>query len=428
MRRPLVILTSAIAGLGHLRVTRALEDALPPSATHIFLPAGDTWLTHFHNVMSNHAPLRHAFESIQDTPFLEDWFTWLARVGVHLSSAKVIRQIVAAVKQAGGSPTEIIIACSHFMLAEAVGYRKLELEAALNLPVRLAVQVTDDTTQHIWCVPGTDLLITPSSHSARGLATYLENHHLPSIPMIILPYPIAPLFGEVLAGHSFAHRLSQYRGTLPVEVVIPISGAAVGLPFLTSLASSLSRSTQPVFHLHLVGENSPRLQRGTEALTHLRGMSFIKASSDNATISAYNRLYRQHVIGLEITKPSEQSFKVLAGRGQVGGSILFFTSPVGRQEYENLAYLVRNRFIPSPRDRNTLFSLARYHAAIPAEMLAQAKFWRGIQLPPDPVTASAFIAWCVTSGLCLKMGTVARREPSLQPTGAREFWDVVLKY
>ncbi len=422
--RPFVILTTAVAGLGHLRVTRALRDALPAKVSSIEIPAKDTWLTMFHNVMSNNSLLRKIFEYTQDTPQLEDAFTWITRQGLHLTSSRVRRLIVDTVRESKKNPTSVVIACSHFMLAESVGVEKQAIEAELGIPVRLVVQITDDTTQHIWYVTGADLLVAPSVHVASSLHAYGVAHHMADTPISVLPYPINPLFSKPLNPGPH-ERLAEYEGKAPLKLVIPVSGAAAGLSYLTDLAIHISNSHDAI-HTTIVGQATPRLKSTRRQLLRAKNIKCICAKSEDDVITAYENYYKENVVGAEVTKPSEQAFKVLARHDQVGGSILFLTHPVGRQEYENLEFLFRNRFIPTPSERRELFALARYHQTPSTAIRRQARYWRGLQLPPIPKEAASFIHWCLETKLLADMGLVTRKAPSLQPDGAKEFWDIAL--
>jgi hypothetical protein len=53
------------------------------------------------------------------------------------------------------------------------------------------------------------------------------------------------------------------------------------------------------------------------------------------------------VISFEITKPSEQCFKALLPVSSAGGVTLLLSDPVGRQEYDNLAFLKRYGYMNS---------------------------------------------------------------------------------
>ncbi len=424
MHRPLVILTTAVAGLGHLRVTRALRDALPANVPRIEIPAKDTWLTMFHNVMSNNDFLRKAFEYTQDTPQLEDGFTWITRQGLHLTSSRVRRLIVDTVRASKAKPSSLVIACSHFMLAESVGVEKQAIEAELGIPVRLVVQITDDTTQHIWYVTGADLLVAPSVHVATSLHAYGVAHHLVDTPISVLPYPINPLFSKPLNPGPH-ERLAEYEGRAPLKLVIPVSGAAAGLGYLTDLAIRLGSGSDAI-HTTVVGQATSRLKGTRQRLLHTKNVKCICRVSEDDVITAYEEYYRENVVGAEVTKPSEQAFKALARIDQVGGSVLLLTHPVGRQEYENLEYLFRNRFIPTPSERRELFAFSRYHQAPSIAIRRQARYWRGLQLPPTPGEAAPFIHWCLETKLFADMGLLTRKAPSLQPDGAKEFWDIAL--
>jgi hypothetical protein len=98
----------------------------------------------------------------------------------------------------------------------------------------------------------------------------------------------------------------------------------------------------------------------------------------------------------------------------VGGSIMLFTSPVGRQEFENIDFLERNDLLP-----NSL------RIAAP----------RAIKLSKNPEVAAEFILWALDSGLFAKMSSENFRfskhavsSGEIGPDGTRLFWRFVEEY
>ena len=63
----LIVLATAPAGLGHLRVTKALQHGLPAGVTPVLLGSKDPFLTYIHRIMSVHIVLRNVFEWVLDS-------------------------------------------------------------------------------------------------------------------------------------------------------------------------------------------------------------------------------------------------------------------------------------------------------------------------------------------------------------------------
>ena len=119
---------------------------------------------------------------------------------------------------------------------------------------------------------------------------------------------------------------------------------------------------------------------------------------DRQVVNLYEELYRDKLIDMEITKPSEQAFKAILKPDQVGGCILMFTTPVGRQEYENLAFLKEAGLVPG---------------------------CRGLLLSNDPLKAAKLVSKCLEEGILEKMSecSMARvDEQTVSGKGVELFW------
>lgn len=68
-------------------------------------------------------------------------------------------------------------------------------------------------------------------------------------------------------------------------------------------------------------------------------------AADRKIIENYEYVYDKNTIALEITNPSEQTFKALMDCTSESASILLFLNLVGRQETDNL-YFLRRQFYP----------------------------------------------------------------------------------
>lgn len=416
-KKPFIVITYSLAGLGHLRVARALAAALPPGHDFAVLPGSESILSRAHGVMSNNPVLRNLFEFLQKCG-PEVVINGLLRSLVRATSRQAKDELISLVKKQAALPSELAIVCTHFMLAEQLTYQKSALSRALNIPVKIYLQVTDDTVQNIWYIPGVDRLVVPSPHVANHFKNYAATHHLPEIPISVCPYPVSPLLTTTLTPDELSVRRAQYEGRGVLSLLAPLSGATVGLDYLAELAVSLQDQS---VHFTFVGQASPRL-KSLERLP----VELLKAETAEGAVTAYDTYYREHVVGAEITKPSEQAFKALIPTDRVGGSILLFARPVGLQEYENFRYLEHYHFIPTLPVHRELYDLAKTHTSLPAKFPSLAAPWRGLRLPTDPALAATFIAWARTSGLLSLMGTEVPTAPELSSDGAKLFWQHIL--
>jgi hypothetical protein len=131
---------------------------------------------------------------------------------------------------------------------------------------------------------------------------------------------------------------------------------------------------------------------------------------------------------LEITKPSEQSFKSMLKPINRGGVVLFFTEPVGRQEYDNTIFMQRHRLIPTPAEQVKLYDVWKKKGAhLPDELIEGLKTWRGFILPTSHKDAAQFIIWLYTIHVLSNMieHHKALASPEVAWSGVQQFWDMV---
>jgi len=152
--------------------------------------------------------------------------------------------------------------------------------------------------------------------------------------------------------------MSQYDpiSELKINVNIPISGAAVGMGYFRIIISELHKLSQR-FKFEVIARKSTHTKY---FLNFLRKYDFIALNifnKDREVVDFYERIYDEKIFGFEITKPSEQAFKALTNPKQRGGSILLFSDPVGRQEFDNLHFLQTHHLIPSDEEQTMLWKL-----------------------------------------------------------------------
>jgi len=404
----LLIFTYAPAGLGHLRVTDALVDSRPKKYPYIMLGSYDRFITNIHRFTSTNPIAKWIFTTLQ-YGLLEDIFTVLYRWALVKSSGQIYKQFKEIVAQQKGVK-EILVVATHFGMAHQIGEVKDRLMKETGVKIRLVVQVTDDTSQHIWCIKGADLTFVPSKDTKNELTTYAKKKRM-NLKFSVVPYPICPTLTRVIPPKLERRHITFESVDKPINVAVPISGAAVGQTFIANLIKVMLAKSKR-FHFWVLVRKAVYTEMFLSKLSKLPGVHLITGKNDNEMISLYELLYEDNLIHLEITKPSEQAFKAILPPSLIGGSLLLFTSPVGRQEYENIEFLKRQDL-----------------------MLGAKKLTpRAIRLPDDPKLASDFIMWGVDSGLFLKMSSEKYefsdetiKSGEVGPDGAYKFWEVVEK-
>jgi len=401
----LIVFTYAPAGLGHLRVTDALYHGLPTGVTPVLLGAQDTSVGVIHRIMSIHPILRRIMEWAQrGTP--ENVFTYFYRRQLRANTKLLYQQMVTILSQRLEVPTTVLIIATHFGLAHQLAAIKERLSKTLKITMILVVQVTDDSPQRMWYVDGADVIFVPSELTKQELSRYATQAGLPPVTFAVAPYPVSPLLSKPLTESERAYRLRQSDGKSQsaIHVTVPISGAAVGTDFMRDLMDELfARSHRFIFHV--ICKSAPFTEIFVKEMSERPYVKLLVSTHGREVVSQHELLYRRVCIGFEITKPSEQAFKALLPTSSVGGSILLFSQPVGRQEYDNLAFLTRHKLIPNAREQQKLFQRINEESSKPVTFKDETKKWRGLLLPNDPKDAAHFFIRCLTKGVFTSMLT-----------------------
>lgn len=403
----LLIFTYAPAGLGHLRVADALVDSRPKDSPYVMLGSYDKFITYIHRLFSTNPVAKCLFLSAQ-YGLMEDLVTFVYRSILMATSEQIYGQLKEIISGCS-EVDEIWVVATHFGIAHQVGAIKTKLMKESGKVIRLIVQVADDTSQHIWCVNGADLTFVPSLHAKLELEKYAKKHKQSTV-FEVTPYPLSPVLTNKLDEINIRNKAFSSESD-QINVAVPISGAFVGMSYLIKLISTVGKKSGR-FKFLVVVKKSIYADMFLSSLAKLSNVNLITGRNDNEMISLYELMYQNNLMHLEITKPSEQAFKAILPPTLVGGSIMLFTTPVGRQEFENIDFLTRHGLMASSSDDI-----------------------RAIRLSKDPKIAANFIIWGLDTGLFSQMSSSdfkfsekALLSGEVGPDGAKEFWKTVEKY
>lgn len=429
----LTIFAYAPAGFGHLRVTDALNDGFPKEARHpLLLGSHDPVLEYLHRIASNNILIRRIFEWSQ-YGLPEDIFTILHRSYLRLHTKGVYEQLLTILDQRFELPTRVLVVATHYALAHQIGRIKKRFQREKGIPLTLVVQVTDDSPQHVWYVPEADMTFVPSEYTKHKLEEYGRASRFNLIPITVSAYPITPILGGDDSPDFCNEKFDQIQSKKDhkIEVAIPISGAAAGLNFLSNLMLETHKKINRFF-FHVVIKASSFTESFINEIIQHSFVDIHAASTYRDAVTIYEEVYKKNMISIEITKPSEQAFKALLHPTQLGGSILLFVQPIGRQERDNLEFLRRNNLIPHERERNYLWERATKNVPLDThegqELYVKAGQWRGLELPIDPMTAANFISYCLQNNIFVRMMNCKLQKfnevlPShLRSSGVENFW------
>lgn len=423
-----IVLAQALTGLGHLRVTHALYHGLPPQADPLLLSSQDERINFMHKIASINPLLRRMMEFFQHG-WAEDVFTSLARQYFRHNLSILEKQLQTILDQRIIRPKTLLVVSTHTNLAHQLAAIKTDFAAKNHIRVVLVVVVTDDSPQDIWAVGGADLIVVPSDLTRRKLEAYHRTQRdMPPSRYVVLPYLVSPKLATELTSSQFRRRREQVSpaSVSPIHMAIPISGAAVQLRYFEKLIQRV-KHTSDRFSFHVIAHRSPGTSRFLSRIMGLSEVAISVSPSHREVVELYETLYEKYTMSLEVTKPSEQSFKALLAPRERGGAILLFSDPVGRQEHDNLQFLRRHNLVPNARETHALWSAAAAGVAIDAGLLKEAAGWRGLMLPFHSAASSQFIAWCLREKLFVAMMNFAGYgdSPELSSKGVELFWKMM---
>ncbi len=411
----LLIFTYAPAGLGHLRVTDALADAMPLGNPYYLLGSIDKFITWAHRFTSLNSFGKFIFLKSQYGIF-EEIFTRGYRRFLVMTAGSLYKDVKKIIEE-NSQVEEVWVIATHFGMAHQIGSFKDRLMKETGKKIRLVVQVTDDTSQRIWCIWGADLTFVPSRHVQKEFEEYAARYNYKFVSEVI-PYPLSPTLTAMIPKEK-GSRSDVFKDNGEIRIAVPISGAMVGLAFVMELIMLLSKSGKKL-QIWVLVKKSSMTKVFVSVLARIPGVIVVVGKNDAETVGLYELMYQENIIHLEITKPSEQAFKAILSPRRVGGSILLFTDPVGRQEIENIEFLRRHGLV----------------AGIGAEIHKEkngSSAPRAIKLPRNAGDAAKYIIHAIDSGVFEYMTSGFHfSEKSLEsgeigPLGAKKFWSVLEK-
>lgn len=419
----LVIFTTAPAGLGHLRVTQALLDGLPEGTHSFILGLQDKTISSIHRVLSNNRFLFNTQLYVQHNPTAEKIFTKIYQDSLRRQSNDVYQQLLTLITSHHPKLSKVFIVATHFGLAHQIGEIKNELIGKTGIDISLHVIVTDDTFQPIWAVKGADRICVPSQKTKNMYHQYMINRYSQLTDIELIPYPISPNLA-LQQQHLITQKRKQLNKKGQTRIMIPISGAATQLEYLMILIHALTKNEDNSFQPNIVAAANPFTISFANIIKHLPNTRVHLCNTNQETIAKYTQIYQEsNPIVLEITKPSEQAYKALFNPRQNGGVILLLTSPIGKQEEDNLAFLQRHQLLPSPEQNKQLWDLVNDKTDKQETILNESMHWRALMLPNKAQEAVKFIYKLKAVGVFNAMLKYQIPNTSeLADNGVAQFW------
>jgi hypothetical protein len=425
----LIVLMTSPAGLGHIRVMEALRQGLPGEVPVRILGVNDVRMQALHRVTSINPYLRQVMEAVQHNPIAEGGFTRWYRKVLRQNPQVLKLELVQLLQNEACKPNRVILVATHFGSAYQVAAIKADLETTLGMTVLLAVIVTDDSPQQLWAVAGADMIFVPSETTRASLERLLIQMQLPLPQLVVAPYPVSPFLRKRLSAANWGKRLRQVSPDMqePLTLMIPISGAAVHLDYYRQLIVMLSQ-LMPFYGI-VVSRESAGTKQFLAWCKQFNQLQLYVSRDDHEVVQLYEQAYKNHVIGVEVSKPSEQLFKVLFTPKQRGGAIMLLAEPVGRQEEDNMLFLNRHHLMPGLRHRMALSRLPNLTKEEREEVMIQASNWRGMPIPHEGAVAAGFIYSLYQQGILKQMmhfSGYMKGHHELSDDGVRQVWKKLL--
>lgn len=422
----IIVFTTSPTGLGHIRVTNALINWLPPETPYHIIGIKDPAIEGVYRLMSQNWILRELMEFFQTNETAEklqtNFFTWYEYKNI----ARTLLEINQIIKQ-NSDAKKMVIVSTHAQLARRI--QKMIDSNLIPIPTFHTVIVTDDSPQRLWAAC-TSLVIVPSQKTLQKLSELFVCDKLHKGEIVVAPYPINPEFTKELNESGKRDRAEQLCAQCPesTRICVPISGAAVQLEYMQTLIDSLVKKNgkEIRFSFDIVTKKAPYTEDFIRNIKKYPEVTLLQGETNTQTVEMYDSLYNSpHPPSIEITKPSEQCFKVQANPKMKGGVIVLLTQPVGRQEYDNLDYLERNGFLPTKDQHTELWNQLEYND--PRLDITHFKRYRALMLPSNPKRAALLIKNCLEKSIFDAMYNYEQYEESYQlsPFGVEKIWHLI---
>ncbi len=419
MNDTLVVFTYALAGFGHLRVTSSLFSGTPQGTTSEILESHDKEIMAIHRFTTVHHTIRKIYEWAQDGP-LSAIFTEIYKSVLRGNTKTIYQEVVTLLKMKPIMPKKIVFVSTHFGLAHQLVAIRTKLEMELGVKIYLVVQVTDDYAHPMWYVEGSDLIIVPSELTKQKFEELRIKNNYMRTDFEVIPYPIHSRFSTIITPAEMMERLKFEN------ISVPVSGAAANLFYYKELLSHLL-TIGPRLKFFVTSRKAMYTDDFLNSFIKNENLKVFSSENDNEVVNFYDKIFDENVISLEITKPSELTFKAMVDPTMRGGVILLFTQPFGGQEISNLDFLQRHFLIPNWDETERLWAMNEKDEAL----VGMACGWRGLPLPPEPRHAARFILWCkdnkIFSQMTLCKGSL-KPDPlraEVSPFGVARFWEVI---
>ncbi|CAN5330880.1 hypothetical protein BH10PAT1_BH10PAT1_0110 [soil metagenome] len=416
----LFVFTTSPAGLGHIRVMDAIKDGKPNGITTVDIGIVDLKANRVHDLGSRVTFFRKLTEFYQTNPLAESFVTQIYTKFLRRHTQEVVKNFRNIAKEYSNYKTWVVIS-THFALAHTISAAKEKLEKELGIKIITCVVVTDDSPQKIWAVKNSNLTFVASEQTKISLSKFFPKDQQDSVKAI--SFPIAQRLSQNMTTSEFQFVINQTdpKQDKKIQIEIPISGAAVQLTFFQKFIEKLSREN---YLFTVIGQESMLTKKFFDDIQRLPRVQISVGKDSWQTVKFYESMfYQANRPSIEITKPSEQTFKAILNPRQRGGVILLLTPPIGRQEYDNLNFLTRNGLMPTEIEGNQLFVDSDLTKWIP-----KAKTWRAIKLPDDPIAAADFVKKLKANGIFYAMlSAVIPDKPELKDNGVQMIWNEIEK-
>ncbi len=423
----LIIFTASPTGLGHIRVMNALIGGLAAGVDYVVVGISDVNAAKIHTLGSRLPIALKITEFIQNHSIFESVITKIYQKYYSTRTGSLTHEL-SKIKEDFPDKKIWIIVSTHFALAYPVIAVKQGLSEKFNVKILNALVVTDDSPQRVWAAEGSDIIFVPSESTEAVLRLLLPKETKTAVETV--SFPVSPRLKVKLIESELELLENQLdpSSDYPLHISVPVSGAAVQLDFLSTIIKSLAYEK---FIFTVIGQLTSYTQDFFEALKKIPRVQVSTGLTAHSTVRFYeSAFYQASRPGVEITKPSEQTFKAILKPNEKGGVIMLITDPIGRQEYDNLNFLIRHKLLAEREVQEELEKYLVDQGKIPeeknSEIHYQASHWRALKLPKDPARAATFIKNAKATGIFYSMlAYVPEVKRDLTSNGVEQIWNSI---